>query len=605
MLLERLEGRQLLSANPLTQRQQAQLDTQLSALTAFADHVDDRVELNQPLAFLGTSFNEHLDVSEIVQASLVGPLTSFIDVTQTQSSDAVAAVLTGSQSSDLVVSFSPVQITETDELVFATTLYATRSVQYDVDLGDGGDDLGLAIDGGSTRTADFSLKFQLQFGVEGEFFTRIESLQTSVVDTAQLVATSPMPAIDSIDEDITFSLLINDETTITATIPANASGNLTPLPRRITQALAQPLEDVGLGGGIIGADVQGNLALRSVSPEIRSLQIIGDATLANLGFNVLQSSASGFMPSLDFGLLPLDSIDAGIAITGVLDVFADDGGDSRLSAIELNAAPVLTTEIRRGGSLVSRVQPATGTPANGNPTARGNVARLFGAGPLVVTREGFDELDSRHNRVNETLRDGFAAITQFGARLESETGLAGTLSCLDTSYADAADLDGLLRSKLQTTIEDLLAENDRPSWEDVRIALQEVGLIVSEVNDSGGNASFEIGLTQSETTQTSLTFGDAAEQAGFAATEEQRPVLALATTTDWVFDVSVDRSGQQSPLDAFTVAFERADHQAEVTTGTITFDANVGLLGVTATGTPAMDATLSAAVGGGAAVTAA
>ncbi|KAA1258981.1 Bifunctional hemolysin/adenylate cyclase precursor [Rubripirellula obstinata] len=609
MLMEQLESRQLLSANPLTPRQQTQLDTQLSSLTSFADHVDDRAELNRPLAFLGTSFNEHLDISDVVQSSLVEPLTTFIVPGQSQSSDDVAGLLQGSQAGDLVVSFAPVEIVDDGELTFATTLYATRSVQYDVDLGVNGDNLGLSLSDVETRTAEFSLKFELQFGVEagtdGEFFTRIESLQTSVTDTTQLVAGSPMPELETLTEDVTFSLLINDDTTITATVPANTAGNLTPLPERITAALATPLADAGFSDAIVGSDDSGRLALRAISADVRSFALVDAGGLAALGFADGQSSSSNFNPTFDYGLIALDSDDAGIAITGVMDVFADDGGDSRLSADELNAAPVLTTQARRGGSLESRLQPSSGTIVAGNPTARASIARLFSAGPLAVTPDGFDELDRLHDRVSQTLRDGFAAITQFGERLETETGLGNVLPALDISFAGATDLDALLRSKLQTTVEDLLAVNDRPSWEDVRAALQNQGLTVSEVDETGDAASFDIGLQQTDTTQTRLTNGDAAEDDGFAATEDQRPELTLQTTSNWAFEVTVDRSGEQSPLEAFVVVFDRADHGAEVTTGTISFDANVGLLGVTATGTPAMDATLSATIDNGQSVTAA
>ena len=554
--MEELESRQLLSAVPIPGPQKLALSAELDKLVSYAEHVEAEQSLQGALPLIGQSFDAQLDLSDVLEERFAVPLANFLINSESNlTSDEVSAFLV----SDAIVgnfdglefSVGPTSGTEINgELVFDTTLYANRSVDYRLDLGDAAATAGVRIDDSLTATsaADFHLAFDFQFGVDGsgQFFAEIESLQVGVTDAVELVADAATPTMASIPDPITFSLLLNDSITVTATLPANSSGNLTPLTQRLTRALRQPLSDAGFENGLIATETRGKLAFRSLSPEIASLEIIDGGGLATLGFADGQSASARFQPNLEYGLLGLETVVGGLAIDGAFDVIADDGGDGRMNVLELSGQPVLTTQTRGRGEFLAKVQPATGAIVAGNPAVGGVASPLFGDTPIIVTTESFSELDRLHDQVRETLLVGFAAITQFGTRLESETELANVLPAMNTSLGQQADFDAVLRDKLQATIEALLADNARPSWQDVRAALSAVdGVTVSAIARTDDQVSFDLQVADNKSSLQKLVDGQTAEDAGFAAAANALPELNLQAMTQWMLQIDIRSRGDR------------------------------------------------------------
>ncbi len=300
--MEELESRQLLSAVPIPGPQKLALSAELDKLVSYAEHVEAEQSLQGALPLIGQSFDAQLDLSDVLEERFAVPLANFLINSESNlTSDEVSAFLV----SDAIVgnfdglefSVGPTSGTEINgELVFDTTLYANRSVDYRLDLGDAAATAGVRIDDSLTATsaADFHLAFDFQFGVDGsgQFFAEIESLQVGVTDAVELVADAATPTMASIPDPITFSLLLNDSITVTATLPANSSGNLTPLTQRLTRGAEAATVGRRLRKRI---DRNGNARQAGVpflSPEIASLEIIDGGGLATLGFADGQSAAS-------------------------------------------------------------------------------------------------------------------------------------------------------------------------------------------------------------------------------------------------------------------------------------------------------------------------
>lgn len=613
MQMEQLESRQLLSATPLSEPQRQALIGDISALETFAGHVESSPELNAPMVFTSDVFNNEFDLSDVLRNRFTEPLRDRLSATSSISSDDIAEFLT---SSEMVGSFdglnftvAPIDIVhDVDELSFSTTLYATRSVEYQVALGDAAADVGLRFESPQARAADYSLTFALSFGVDAshEFFAEISQLSLAVDDAAQIVAEQPMPDPTTLSQPTTFTLLVNDNTTVTVNLPGNTPGNTTPLVDRLNQALRAPLENAGLADSIAAANVQGKLAFRAMAGNVQSIDMRdslagsggGAAALGFVNAAMFERSSGELGATFGYGLIDLDTSIGGLAVHGLLNVTADDGGDGRFSTTELVGAPALQTQSRRGGEWLAQVQPSVGSSVAGNPTIRGSANRLFGNATSQIAFTGFAAVDELHNQASQTLLDGFSAITQFGARLESQPELSNALPAMNTSLGQATDLDGLLRLKLQSTVEELLAQNSRPSWQEVQAALDAIdGVSVGAVAPNVDSVELNIHLSDQTTSQPKLQLGTQAEADGFGADDEHLPMLDLQATTDWEFKVGIDRRATATPLDAFDVTFTRVDNTASVAATPLSFAANVGLLGVTASGTPNMHATLSSTVG--------
>ncbi len=177
---------------------------------------------------------------------------------------------------------------------------------------------------------------------------------------------------------------------------------------------------------------------------------------------------------------------------------------------------------------------------------------------------------------------------------------------MNTSLGQQADFDAVLRDKLQATIEALLADNARPSWQDVRAALSAVdGVTVSAIARTDDQVSFDLQVADNKSSLQKLVDGQTAEDAGFAAAANALPELNLQAMTQWMLQIDILREATVSPLEAFEVTFEQVDHSARIDTTNLGFAASVGVLGVTASGSANLNATLSAAVNSGQPITAA
>ena len=609
-LVEQLEDRQLLAADPLTSAQKSELTSQLSAVTTFADHVDESAELNRSLGVIGSTFQSSFDASEILNDRFVTPLMDYIESSDaTLSSDDVANYLTSGAIVGVFgdVTFDVGETTggeEGGDLVFDTTLYARKSVAYNFDPGAEDFEFSSPSD---QADADFGMTFDLRFGVDAasNFFVEIDKLELTVDDVAQVVAGSSTPTVESVTEDVVFTLLINEATSISATLPANTPGNQTPLADRLNGVLEQPLRDAGLDGAIEAIESQDRLAFRSASAQVTSIEIFGD-NLQLLGFDTFTTTSNPFTPEVGYGLLGLETVAGGIAIDGAANIAAADGGDGRLNSAELNSSPLLTVDTVGATQSRLTVRPATGAFISTNPSIEFTGGSVFENSPVSVSMESFEDLDGLHDDVAASLTDGFDAITQFGGRLETETPLANPLPAMDAGLGEKVDLDAVLRNKLQSTIENLLATNPRPSWDEVASALASVpGVSVSANSQSVDELSLSIQVTDSQTSSEKLVLGESLQEAGFGASEDDLPDLSLQTSTDWSLDIAIDRTLTAAPLDAFGVAILQAESGVTINSQPIAFDGRAGFLGVTATGAADLNATLESNVAGGQAITAA
>ncbi|MEO1614598.1 MAG: LamG-like jellyroll fold domain-containing protein [Planctomycetota bacterium] len=611
-LLETLESRQLLSATTLTPEQEVELKSGLDSIESFVDRIDAVPHATSELPFLATSFNEAVDLSQVLAENFVNPLAQFLDgddTTRGSLADAIEAqdVVDADRGFEFLV--GEVQLREQgNEFSFATKLYATQQVDYEVDLGDEAANLGLDFESSQNRAAEFGFAFELAFGIDdaGDFFAEIERVETTVTDTTELIASSAIPEASQLDQPITLTVLINDQTNVTVTLPATTDGNLTPIAQRLTQAFADPLREAGWENALEWTDSKNRLVLRSQSASIDRLQVFGDETLEQLGLTSGQESAAPFTPTLDYGLVRLTSDSGGLAITGTLDVRVDDGADGRLSTTELITTATIATAAIGSGQFLSSVTPSHGTPVAGRPKIRAQAARLFGSPSPSVTTEAFDEIDRLNEEVRSSLREGFATIASFGTRLELETELANSLPGLEASGADLADVDDVLRDKLQSSIENLLTTQPRVTWEQVREALASVPEVSDvQLSENDQSVSLDLELLSTTNSQQPLRYGQLAEDAGFAVNENERPQLNVRSTMDWAFSVELDRALTASTLEAFQTTFDRTDTRFEIDNQALDFDASVGFLSVAVTGQASLNTTHRIDVAGGQTVSAA
>lgn len=597
-IVEQLESRQLLAGDWNDQR--TELISEIDKLSTFADHVESTSSLSQPLAIFGSSFNDRLDFSAALSSEFVTPLKSFLqDAGRAIDAQAVVDYLRDELPGDAVVSVSTTAFG--DERVFDTTLYLTDTVDYQPQLDPAADAAGLTFDS-SQSSAEFGVTLDLRFGADeaDDFFAIIRRMDFSVVDAAEVSATEATPDFDAIDRDITFTLRLNDDTSVTATLPANTQGNVTPLVDRLNAAIRVPLGEAGFAEAVQAVDTGGRLAFRSVSASVQRLSLSGDGDMGILGFPTQLESAKSFQPDLDYGLISLESTDGGITVGGTLQISADTGIDDHLDSNELSGVfgfPELETSSRGFVRAALSVRPTTEGLFDDEPMITATSGTLFRGEPVSVKLQSFQPIDALHDQATETLRQGFSAITQFGARLESGTSLSSTLPAMDTTLAEATDLESVLHDRVQSTVESLLASNLRPSWDDLAEALNQVaGVNVSATAKSDQQVSLDIALDVSNDRSQKLALGRNVTDSGFAAPDSSLPDLDLVARTDWSFSVQIDRSDTASPLNAFGVSFDHARHHALIDQG-VDFQANVGFLQVTASGDVDLNATLDTQVG--------
>ncbi|XZE54543.1 LamG-like jellyroll fold domain-containing protein [Planctomycetaceae bacterium SH139] len=191
MLLEGLEQRQMLTGDPLSEVQKDALIADLPALVSHAEHVDTAEPLSRPLSLVGSSFGTQFDISNVLEARFTQPLAQHIQ--DNRAGLTVEDVTTFLNSESIEGTFGDLQVTvgETTgrigangELVFATSFYATRSVEYEIAPGTAAAELGLKLADGanSFSQVDLGFEFEFQFGVDtaGEFFTEVETLDLVV-----------------------------------------------------------------------------------------------------------------------------------------------------------------------------------------------------------------------------------------------------------------------------------------------------------------------------------------------------------------------------------------------------------------------------------------
>ncbi len=612
MLAEELEPRRLLSAVPLTTQQINTLKDDLPKISDIGEHVDSQAALNQPLPMLGTAFTSVIDLSDVLQDRFASPLSLYLQPGQT--SDEIAAYLSGDldgQFAELTFGVGPTVGGEVNgELIFDTTLFATRSVAYRLDLGDDAEAAGLSVadDGSAEGVARFEATVDLRFGLDlaGEFFVEIQSLRVGASDAAEIVASAPKPPAAAIDQPVTFTVLINDTTSVTATLPATTSGNLTPLAERLSRAIEEPLAETEYAGGLRFTEFANVLALRSTSPSIQSLQLSGDTGLELLGFAPSAVATNLLQPNLEYGLVGLQTVSGGVAIAGTLDVIADTGGDGRLDSTELLASPALTLIPGRDAKASFAVRPnASGFAGSPGATVRATRRRLFGLAEPEIQLDAFASIDELHDKTVRALNEGLAAVTQFAARMESSGPFSNTLPALESSLGELADFDTALQTHLQQPIETLLAANDRPSWDDVRDALAGVpGVAVTASSRDAEQVLLEVQLDHGRTVGQSLVLGSTIEDSGLVAAADALPTVNVRSDTNWQFDFRIDRRQSAAPLESFAVAFDSVIASATANESP-QLDGRIGLLGVSSSGGQlVLNATLTPTIAGGQPITA-
>ena len=614
MLLQTLEPRHLLSNVPLTPLQRDTLSNHLDHLVHYAESVESTASLDRPLPLVGLSFASHLDLSGVVQQRLTGPLSGFlvgdganaspVDIAAFLTSEAVVGEFDG-----LSFSVGPTTGTlDNGDVVIDTTLYASRSVDYTFDAA-AAEELGIRFPDAdaSGRTIELGMTWDLRFGVDaaGEFFAGIDLFRVEAVDAIEIIAEQPMPDPMSLTSPVTLDLLINGETAVAVTLPPTASGNRTPLSERLTAALAAPLRDAGREGAVTAVNRDGHLALRVLSPEIHRLELVGGQRLSELGFIPAVAHDSGFVPPIAFGLLGLDTHAAGVVIAGRLDIVTDAGGDGVLDASELLSPPVPNLLPRGGSKAAFRVSPAVDSVTlPEEPKIQFTSDFVFANSPLVARLEAFGPVDVAHDAVTATLREGLDALTGFGGRLESFGDFGNSIAGLSSSLGGAIDFDEVFRQQLQRPVEDLLGQTPRPSWQDVRDALESVpGVTITGISESRSVATIDIQLASSSSVADALVIGPDVTDAGLAVAEDASSELTLEASLGASLQIEIDRQRTVSPGEAFAVRFDSLQASAAASSA-IDFDARVGLLGLSATGSAELDAGLAATVAGGQAIAA-
>ncbi|MEM6472757.1 MAG: hypothetical protein AAF802_24560, partial [Planctomycetota bacterium] len=614
LLTEALENRQLLSATPLDAPDREELRAGLAALETHVDRVDVAPPIRRDLAMLGQSFNEGMDLSAQLNR-LVIPIRDLLE-TEVSTDEVQAAIEDAWLTDDDPAtrhSLTPVVLEETaSEFSFETTLFATRSVSYEVDLGDSGEQQGFSIRDEAARQADFGFTFDFRFGLDtaGEFYAEIETLDVSVSDTAAIVATGTVTDASAIDQPIEMTLRINDSTSVSFQLPANTPGNRTPIAERINEAIAQPLADAGYADAIIADTVEDKLRLRSDSPSVNRIELIGNDDLLILGFNSGQIGESSWTPTIDQGLVGLETTGGGVATHAMLTAFADPGQDGRFSIEELSDPefqPTLATQSNGGAAFTLDVVPeASEIPTSPTPTLQGKSRSLFHDAEWTISKESFGDIDSFRERSIETLRSGFETVTDFGRRLDQAPEWSTPLPSLDQSLADVVSSEQTLREKVLRTLDDLFLNDPVADWADVFHALEMVdGVQIDVLVEDESLVAFDLIVTETRTSDTALQLGESLDDVGLVASEDLLPTVPLTVTTRWPLSIEIQRDAEADPQEAFSVVVGPVEHGAALDSPNLEFDARLGFVDVRAAGLADFAAGIETTVGTGSRLTAA
>ncbi|MEM9825839.1 MAG: LamG-like jellyroll fold domain-containing protein, partial [Planctomycetota bacterium] len=598
LLSESLENRQLLAATPLDAAARDELRAGLAALQDHADRVDSLPPLQSELAGLGQTFQSGLDVSDVLGQRLVIPLGDFLQ--DAVSTDQIRDFLATSE--DISGTAGLLRFTATEvglnepvdsagEFSFDTTLYATQRVVYDIDLGQPGDELGLRLDDGVTGEAEFSFAYQVRFGLDGdgEFFSEIDSLRLSISDGPAILAGANPPNVADLDEAIGFSILLDDSVSVPVRLPAQTSGNLTPLVQRLNNAIAQPLADAGVPGGVRFDVFEGSLRLRAVAPEIQSLQIFDANNLSQLGFTDSQRDGQTFAPGMTYGMVGLTPEDGGLTIHASVQTHTEPGPDQRLSIDELisdDGPASITTQSVGGAALaIDVVAQASDIPGTVTSRISGEVSNPFHGNPWSLTTENFETIDAIQNQSVVALEQGLQSLGEFVSRLELEPEWRTPLPALATSLADVIDSQATVQTKILSPLESLFAADPLSNWRDVQNRLADVvGIDVESATESPEALELSLLVRDAATTDARLAVGDDLTDAGLTVAAEQLPTVPLTVDTVLPITIVLRRDAQADPLDAVSLAFGQLGHTAMVDTSSLEFQAKFGFAEVAATG---------------------
>lgn len=251
----------------------------------------------------------------------------------------------------------------------------------------------------------------------------------------------------------------------------------------------------------------------------------------------------------------------------------------------MESSASLGRPLPRGGSKATfRVSPAVDSVAlPEEPKIRFTSDLVFADSPVVAGLEAFGPVDVAHDAVRATLREGLDALTGFGDRLDSFGDFGNSIAGLSSSLGSTIDFDEVFRRQLQRPVEDLLVQTPRPSWEDLRDALQGVpGVTVTGISESRSVATISLQLESASSVSDALVIGPDVTDAGLAVAEEASSELMLEASLEASLEIKIDRQRTASPGEAFAVRFDSVQASAAASSA-LDFGARVGLLGVSAT----------------------
>ncbi len=604
--IEPLEARLLLTGAPIDSNDIDALLTGLNDASSDADVVGllGKIEglglLDQPLALTGQTIGEQLGLANVFDAGFVQPLAAEDFSAADLTTNDLVAFLEGSDVNRSLESGVKVEVRATapepqdDQIVLDVQFRAVRPVEYTLDLGSAGRELGLELVAGSepTNVVDYGLDFDFQFGLDANklFFISVDQIQAWAKDGLELTAEQPVPAGGSLSADLELSLVVNDDTDVSFVLAKSDysdGADADDLASTLNSLLRIPLAQADIRDGIEVVSQGGRLAVVSTHPTARSLQLLGAEELGFASGRVVRGpigNGPGSGPNLELGFVALSVVGGAVGLQASVDIdldgtpegTVDTDGNGRLDTSELGPSPAqlrpLVTLIGNGlGGASLPVDPGiSGLRMDGAPMLiLGSDDPFLGPDAVVISTEDLAQVEQLNQDATASINDGLQALARFGNDLgqlrQQNAGLDADLPGLNASIGEQLDLSDAFQRTLVGPVAAYFASTDHPTRRGVAEALRGIagnlgrGLRVTvepevTMSRSSNRVTFDVALTVQRQTEVALDLGKAVADTGLLLGDA--PAVTMITQLEFDATLGVNLTELPSSLESFFVQIQ-------------------------------------------------
>jgi hypothetical protein len=517
-VFERLESRRMLDASPIDSASRTALIAGFDQLVDFSRELDEYDLLHRQLPLIDQSIGDALDFSSIVENQIRGPIADVLaseltvdELTTFLREELSSAISFPEEMLELTVDEGSVEgmLDSDEQLVFDLRLTASRTFDTAISLGEDAADQGLYAAADAEVRLTLGLSFDFSFGVDlsgadvtaEDFFLQIHglTLQAEVRALTELVADEAAPADGQLDEDVTFTLLINsadaDETIEVEVLVGRvaASDNADPgdLADDINAAIAPALQTLGLADLILVGTEADQLRLGAEAAHVLGLEIYDAGAL---GFGAGQSAVGPIGADAGYGLINLGISGATARLAAAVEVGfvnPDDDAQGRITLSELRDTTLADLLTLNAGGNLDALLPAEAKISTfevpGNPLIRVSTADVFsGEAPDVTFSIEFNPLQDVRDQATQAILDGLNALAEFGDSVDSSSVMTFSIPILETSLGEQVQLGDLIREQIVTPVEEFLDSIPNPTPSDLASLFQTIAGSLPDLDFSRG-----------------------------------------------------------------------------------------------------------------------